>query len=146
MVCICALCYCTLQSNCAPRVKHCWKCRCCVLKSGLLFYVCSMCCCSYASVKNLFSYWIFSELRLERSKHGNKATRHAGAGIAFDTRSYRSMQGSRKSLPKIHCNTMHNVFATSSIKERLKYLPFYWPCLWTQTMLQQLPNLTSDVI
>ena len=41
---------------------------------------------------------------------------------------------------------MHNFFAASSKKERPKYLPFHWPCLRTHTMLQQLPNLVSDVI
>ena len=44
-----------------------------------------------------------------------RATRHAGAGIVFDTRSYCSTRD-RKSHLKI--------FATSSEKKILKYLPF----------------------
>ena len=42
----------------------------------------------------------------------------------------------RKSCLKKHCKTMHNIFAASSKKERLNFLPFHWPRLRAHTMLQ----------
>ena len=44
--------------------------------------------------------------------------------------------GDRKSCLKIHCKTMHSIFAASSEKERLNFLPFHWPHLRAHTMLQ----------
>ena len=46
------------------------------------------------------------------------------------------VRGDRKSRPKKHCKTMHNIFASSSEKERLNFLPFHWPRLRAHTMLQ----------
>ena len=49
--------------------------------------------------KIYFQTDIFSELRLQRSKHSSncamiiRATRHAGTGIVFNTRSYCSTRG-----------------------------------------------------
>ena len=71
---------------------------------------------------------IFSDLRLQRSKHSRNCARSSeqrdmlGLG-QFSIPETIVVCGDRKSRPKIHCKTTRNFFAASSEKERLKYLP-----------------------
>ena len=55
--------------------------------------------------------------------------------------------GDRNHAQKYIVKTMHDIFAASSEKEQLNFLPpFHWSCLRAHTMLQQLPNLASEAI
>ena len=57
---------------------------------------------------------IFSEVRLQRSKHSS-------TGIVSTPEAV--VHGDRKSRLKIHRKTTHNFFAVSSKKEKLQQLP-----------------------
>ena len=62
---------------------------------------------------------IFSELRLQRSKHGSNCARSSEqqnmqALGQFSTSEATVVRGDKKSRPKIHCKTTSNFLATSS--------------------------------
>ena len=113
---------------------------------------CKRCCAIYHIRGKIYSQTdIFSDLRLQRSKHGSNYARSSEqqdilALGYFSTPEAIVVHGFRKSCLKIHCKTSCNVFVASSEKERLKFLPFHCPCLQAHTMLQQLLNLGSNNI